>query len=288
MSLILDALNRSREDSTEVPGLATRHAYPEQQADRRLLYLSILLLCALGVIAWLFWDNRNSEQSVQGTTQSIANAPAAVAPPQPAAVTAEQAAAAKSPMATSDPAVAVIPTATVSNDAATAKTAGPDSVAASETSPEVAPEIEALYQPADNAPDASPSMAAPEPEPEPEPAAAAPQPAAPPQELDVDIEQLVREAEDALEDARLAEHPAPFISDLSQQVKDGIPTVYYQRHEYSGRTEQSRVVLNGKALAKGGSPATGMRVEEILPDSVVLNHQGTQFRLRALNSWVNL
>jgi len=31
-----------------------------------------------------------------------------------------------------------------------------------------------------------------------------------------------------------------------------------------------------------------MRVEEILSDSVVLDYRGTQFRLRALNSWVNL
>jgi hypothetical protein len=41
-------------------------------------------------------------------------------------------------------------------------------------------------------------------------------------------------------------------------------------------------------LGVGGSPVPGMKIEEILPDSVVLNYQGTQFRLRALNSWVNL
>ena len=75
---------------------------------------------------------------------------------------------------------------------------------------------------------------------------------------------------------------------MSQRTKDGIPTVYYQRHEYSGRPGQSRVVLNGKSLKKGGSPVAGMKVEEILPDSVVLSYGGTQFRLRALNSWVNL
>jgi hypothetical protein len=48
------------------------------------------------------------------------------------------------------------------------------------------------------------------------------------------------------------------------------------------------VVLNGKELKVGGSPASGVKVEEILPDSVVLNYRGTEFRLRALNSWVNL
>jgi len=80
----------------------------------------------------------------------------------------------------------------------------------------------------------------------------------------------------------------PFLIDLSQQIKDSIPTVYYLRHDYSSDTARSSVVLNSKTLNVGGTPASGMKIEEILPDSVVLNYQGTQFRLRALNSWVNL
>ena len=78
------------------------------------------------------------------------------------------------------------------------------------------------------------------------------------------------------------------LSELSQQTKDAIPSIFYERHDYSGRPGQSVVVLNGKALKAGGSPASGVRVEEILPDSVVLDYRGTEFRLRALNSWVNL
>ncbi|RLQ21637.1 hypothetical protein DWB85_11520 [Seongchinamella sediminis] len=108
------------------------------------------------------------------------------------------------------------------------------------------------------------------------------------EETGVDIEELVRAAEDELQNARLAEHPAPFIVGLSQQTKDAIPSLFYERHDYSGRPGESVVVLNGKALKVGGSPASGVRVEEILPDSVVLDYRGTQFRLRALNSWVNL
>jgi hypothetical protein len=91
-----------------------------------------------------------------------------------------------------------------------------------------------------------------------------------------------------MENAELAEHPAPFIADLSQQTKDGIPTIFYRRHSYSGNSANSQVVLNGKELRVGGRPAAGVKVDEILPDSVVLSFQGTQFRLRALNSWVNL
>ncbi len=50
----------------------------------------------------------------------------------------------------------------------------------------------------------------------------------------------------------------------------------------------SSVVINGKELHVGGSAAAGVKVEAILPDSVVLSFDGRKFRLRALNSWVNL
>lgn len=107
------------------------------------------------------------------------------------------------------------------------------------------------------------------------------------QEQPIDIGELLEMAEDELENARLAEHPAPFLSALSQQTKDTIPTLLYQAHDYTGRKADSFVLINGKTL-KPGDSSKGVRVDEILPDSVVLSFQGTQFRLRALNSWVNL
>ena len=61
----------------------------------------------------------------------------------------------------------------------------------------------------------------------------------------------------------------------------------YQRHDYAEAAGQASVVINGASVRAGGS-VSGVRVDEILPGSVVLSHQGTQFRLRALNSWVNL
>jgi len=99
---------------------------------------------------------------------------------------------------------------------------------------------------------------------------------------------MVLKARNELENARMEEHSAPFIADLSQQTKDGIPTIFYERHDYSDEQSQSSVVCNGKTLKVGGSPAAGVKVDEILPDSVVLSYRGTQFRLRALNSWINL
>ena len=104
----------------------------------------------------------------------------------------------------------------------------------------------------------------------------------------MDLEHLVVKAQREVDNARLAEHPAPFVIDLSQQKKDAVPTIFYQRHDYAGDSASSSVVLNGKTLRVGGLAAPGVKVEEILPDSVVLSHDGNQFRLRALNSWVNL
>ena len=59
----------------------------------------------------------------------------------------------------------------------------------------------------------------------------------------------------------------------------------YSVHDWAG--ENSRVVLNGEAM-QAGDRRGGFTVLEILADSVVLSWGGTEFRLRALNSWVNL
>jgi len=104
----------------------------------------------------------------------------------------------------------------------------------------------------------------------------------------IDIAQVLKSAREEMKDANLDQHSVPLLATMSQQTKDNIPTLYYQRHDYSTNVAISAVVLNGEALKVGGSPAQGMKIEEILPDSVVLSYQGTQFRLRALNSWINL
>ena len=49
-----------------------------------------------------------------------------------------------------------------------------------------------------------------------------------------------------------------------------------------------RVLHVIKQLRVGGMVAPGVKLVEILPDSVVLSHDGREFRLRALNSWINL
>lgn len=102
----------------------------------------------------------------------------------------------------------------------------------------------------------------------------------------VDLEAAIRRAQAEMGEAPLSAHPVPLIENMSQSVKDRIPSLMYQAHDYNPR-EGSVVVINGEA-GKVGERVKGFLVEEILEDSAVFNYAGTQFRLRALNSWVNL
>ena len=271
MSLILEALNRSRSETGEVPNLDAVHAAAStEQAPRRAWLLWLALVIAVLVIAWLLLERdrpapERVAQPVEHSEKRVPAAPVEAMPPaagapavvpespQPAAAVVVS----DAPPSGSDPDVAAL----YAGKAAAAPTTGPEPA---EINPPVVTDPAPVEKPVE--PVASSSAT---------------------QEQAVDIEQIIRRAENELEDARLAEHPAPFISSLSQQVKDGIPTLLYERHDYSGNPGQSRVVINGQSLARGGT-TKGVRVEEILPDSVVLRFGETQFRLRALNSWVNL
>ena len=81
-------------------------------------------------------------------------------------------------------------------------------------------------------------------------------------------------------------HPAVLLENLSQQQKDQIPTIVYTAHNFAA-AGQSSVTLNQRQL-RAGQRVGSIEVIEILPDSVILKDNGAVFRLRALNTWVNL
>ncbi len=285
MSLILDALNRSHEQKDEVPTLGTRHAYAADSPAKNfwLVTVVVALVVAVIVIAWLLWDKGQ-----------ISNEPALVQQAAPVIERTQVKRAAAEPK--SEPVQALVPDIDDSAVAANKNAAGRTEVTPSRPALETNKAVSALYKEeaaiepgqleVSQPPDAVVEAKAPE---QPATGQVKTDSAAPAVvEQSVDIESLLQSAENELENARLEEHSAPFVNGLSQQTKDSIPSIFYERHDYSGRPGQSQVVLNGKELKIGGSPASGVKVEEILPDSVVLNYRGTRFRLRALNSWVNL
>jgi general secretion pathway protein B len=102
----------------------------------------------------------------------------------------------------------------------------------------------------------------------------------------IDFAEILAQAQTELGVTPLVESSEPLLETLSQQIKDQIPSLIYSDHRYvaDGRSE---VVLNGQSLGERQriGPFT---VVEILPDSVILRWRETQFRVRALNSWINM
>ena len=309
MSLILDALNRSTQDAGQVPGLGTVHYQDRPEGDGGAKLRQLLLVAALAIalvaVTWLLLDRR---QAPVATTEPGQRAALPVRP-EPRPETLPAATVSRSETApVAEPATASMAAATVSRPApppvqapvpapaaaGTGVAAGAAArnrrvgvaVAKSESAASAAREasVAELYRQqrsAGSRPEAAAAQAAREAK------ATIRNATGEREEQPVDIEQMVLQAREELKNASLVEHDAPFIVTLSQQTKDRIPTLLYSRHDYSGKPGQSSVVLNGKAL-KAGASTNGVKVEEILPDSVVLSFQGTRFRLRALNSWVNL
>ena len=105
---------------------------------------------------------------------------------------------------------------------------------------------------------------------------------APPIDLVAALERAARE----VEEPNLVPHPIILLENLSQQQKDQIPTIVYTQHIYGEATAPS-VELNGQRLGPGQRTGA-VTVEDILVDSVILRVNGVSFRLRALNTWVNL
>ena len=105
---------------------------------------------------------------------------------------------------------------------------------------------------------------------------------APPIDLMAAIERAARE----VGEPSLVPHPTVLLENLSQQQKDQIPTIVYTEHVYA-EGAAPLVELNGQRL-RPGQRTGAITVEDILVDSVILRVNGVSFRLRALNTWVNL
>jgi general secretion pathway protein B len=329
VSLILDALNRARQNENAVPGLATQHPVQQLTARRRQFVLWAALAVAVAIIAWLVVDrfrappvaaddigapvaelSRNIGSAVSAVTTELKARAAAAEQAQVAASTTPPPTVAAPAPASAGPVAQ--PAQSPEQQATDQEVTNPGmegeglaaqlaSTPAETAAEEVAPEIPAAaIQPPPAPPTARDDAVAQlyenrdleEEQLEREAASSTSQRRAsqgdPDMQRTAEVERILREARDEMENASLDEHPAPFLADLSQLTKDSIPTLYYQRHDYSSNASDSSVTMNGNSVKTGGSILPGMKVEEILPDSVVLSFQGTQFRLRALNSWVNL
>lgn len=272
MSLILDALNRSQRDLDNletVPGLETIHPVEAMSGTNRVrVGMVVLLFCfTLGIAILLFMGMRGSSDIEEiAITPPVVSAPSTMSKsPVTSKSVASQEAVFTEPVpvryADQRPTIVGLPA---------VETTQTSAVAALYQTPK------RQYRPAaDRSPGQTTAKVV----------SVTPQPLQPQK---IDIDEVLSRAKAGLETVQIKEHSAPFITELSQQVKDSIPTIYYSIHDYSSQKASSYAVLNGTRVTAGQSFGGKLSVEEILPDSIVLNMGGTQFRLKALNSWVNL
>jgi general secretion pathway protein B len=79
----------------------------------------------------------------------------------------------------------------------------------------------------------------------------------------------------------------PDIGDLPWGFRQEIPSINYIRHNFDGEGANS-LVLNGKAYYAGNTLAPDLMLEEIYVDGAIFQFKQIKFKLRALNSWVNM
>jgi general secretion pathway protein B len=258
MSLILDAINKSEQERPRpdtVPGVQTLHegAVGAEQASRwrRLVWPLVAIVLALLVIA--LWFTRSAPPVVKEAPQAPAVPVAAAQITQSSPVVS-----APKPVVTEAPAVSQPPVAT------------PPGIYTSA-------DVVALYAKKDSAKAAVPKPSVSESE------AAA-----------LDVEAIALAAQQALAEKPFVpvelevEDEAPFIAELSQRVKDEIPSIYFTVHHWSTVASEREVTLNGTIHREGDRIKAGLTLVAILKDSIVLDYRGTEFQLRSLNSWVNL
>lgn len=267
MSLILDALSRSererRAEAQGVPDLLV--AQPVNPLRRRwpwLLALAVLFVGA-GVAAALFFYRAGSDPAAPDSTQLVATPIPETRPSLPPRAAAE------------------IATSATSGDAGIPVAIGPERAPERATADVAA--VARLYeaQRVESAPQASSQPQPVEADPLAEAASAAPA-----RETPVDLAAALRQAQEAVADASMSQHSTPLLSQQSKQFRDRVPTLMYLRHDYRS-AGSSAVTINGESL-RAGQRSGPVQVVEILPDSVILRFDGEDFRLRALNSWINL
>ena len=269
MSLILDALNRAeneRKNQNLVPDLSTLHAAAEFKPavnNRHKLWLIIILV--ITVVAMLVAIIVLLRRELVAPQPAVVNTPTALSVASLAAV-----------QQSSVAAVPVVQEVAVT-DQARALSSAPSMPAATA-------DVQQLY-----AADAIPSPVADESVNELYAAELA---------LNSESETIVNPFGGTATNSAQAVHtPAltfaaiknvPDFNELPWNMRQKIPTITYQRHNYLADGISS-VVINNQTSGIGNIIAVGQFVvQEIYVDGVILKHGNAVFKLRALNGWINM
>jgi general secretion pathway protein B len=69
------------------------------------------------------------------------------------------------------------------------------------------------------------------------------------------------------------------LNELPTDVRSGLPEFRITGHAYSAEAQTRVVRINEKILQEGQELSTGLKLDEITPDGVVLSYQGYRFRV---------
>lgn len=78
----------------------------------------------------------------------------------------------------------------------------------------------------------------------------------------------------------------PDLHDLPNQVLEKIPSLNYSEHNFN--TNGGSVKINGVIHHANDQLAPGLVIDKILEDGMILHTDNYSFKMRALNSWVNM
>jgi len=86
---------------------------------------------------------------------------------------------------------------------------------------------------------------------------------------------------------RSQDAPAADIRELDVQLQQQIPPLRFEAHVYATSANQRWVKVNGKTLQEGQWITADIRIKEITPQFVLLQHGNLLFSMAALTAWPN-
>ena len=78
----------------------------------------------------------------------------------------------------------------------------------------------------------------------------------------------------------------PDLHDLPSQILVKIPSLNYSEHNFNN--VGGSVKINGEIKHVNDQLAQGLVIDKILEDGMILHLDNYSFKMRALNSWVNM
>ncbi|RYY75133.1 MAG: hypothetical protein EOO52_12595 [Gammaproteobacteria bacterium] len=258
MSLLLDALNKADQERkrNETPGISSNHEQRGDEDEPRRYPLGLIAAGVLGLVlllALIYWLGQRST-----TTAPVPNNtnPSTIA------------------TANTQKSAPPVETKPVENT----ETQQADSA----NNPPPAPEenVADLYQQTTQVPpeNASITISSPPPEqvqPAPEPV---PEPAPEPAPV---TPENISSPKSITQFANL-----PELHDLPNNILEKVPTLNYSEHNYN--VNGGSVKINGAILHVNEQIANGIVIDKILEDGMILHIDNYSFKMRAMNSWVNM